>query len=101
MGQYVPSVSSDFLPTNKLTAVDEDNLVNFCDAYMGWDAEETRRLLKPVLDAQKQGLQQRRIDSYMRYEDSIKFGEIQSKRLQTVLRRKTQARKNDAAGAKP
>jgi DNA excision repair protein ERCC-5 len=85
------------LSTNKAKAVDEDNLTKFCDAYMGWDAEETRRLLKPVLDAQKPGLQQRRIDSYMRYEDSIKFGEIQSKRLKTVLRRKSQARSNEAA----
>lgn len=68
--------------------VDEANLVKFCEAYLGWEADDTLQQLKPVLEAQTAGLHQRRIDSYMRYEDSIKFGEINSKRLQKVLKRK-------------
>jgi hypothetical protein len=34
----------------------------------------------------KKGLRQTRIDSYMKYEDSIKFANVRSKRLRDVLR---------------
>lgn len=81
------------LLTFAISVVDEVNLVKFCEAYLHWEPDYTLQQLKPVLEAQTAGLHQRRIDSYMRYEDSIKFGEINSKRLQKVLKRKTQERR--------
>lgn len=66
---------------------DVDRLILFCNKYVGWNADETRRLLKPVVDKLEFGgsMHQTRIDSFMRYEDGIKFADVRSKRLRDVL----------------
>jgi len=65
---------------------DLDGLVAFCHGHMGWVADETKRLISPIIQRMEAGtLRQTRIDSFMRYEDGIKFAKIQSKRLRQVL----------------
>jgi DNA excision repair protein ERCC-5 len=65
---------------------DLDALVDFCHRQIGLPPEETRKLVLPVLDRLKEGpMRQLRLDSFMRYEDGIKFASIRSKRLRTVL----------------
>lgn len=65
---------------------DLDRLLVFCQRNVGWSPEETKGLLKPVLDKLESGLMhQTRIDSFMTYEDGIKFAEVRSKRLRQVL----------------
>ena len=41
--------------------------------------------MDPVVKELGKGLRQTRIDSFMRYEDSIKFADVRSKRLRDVL----------------
>lgn len=65
-------------------APDLENLVVFCNRHIGWSPDETKRLLEPVLQ-QEGGMRQTRIDSFMRYEDKIKFADVRSKRLREVL----------------
>ena len=65
-------------------APDLENLVLFCNRHMGWSPDETKHLLEPVL-RQESGMIQTRIDSFMRYEDKIKFADVRSKRLREVL----------------
>ena len=67
-----------------LKAPDVEKLVLFCNRHMGWSPDETKRLLEPAL-RQESGLRQTRIDSFMRYEDKIKFADVRSKRLREVL----------------
>lgn len=65
---------------------DLDGLVAFCHGHMGWVAEETEKLIVPIIKQMEEGsMRQTRIDSFMRYEDGIKFAKIQSKRLRHVL----------------
>ena len=65
---------------------DLDGLKSFCDGYMGWAAEETEKLVVPIIrQIEDSSMRQTRIDSFMRYEDGIKFAKIQSKRLRQVL----------------
>lgn len=67
--------------------LDMENLVLFAGRYMGWSAEDTNRALGPVVERLQSGYTQTRIESYMmKYEDSIKFADVRSKRLRTVLR---------------
>ena len=77
---------------------DFDGLLNFCRRNVGWTTEETSALLNPVLKRlQESGsTRQTRIDSFMRYEDGIKFADIRSKRLRDVLSaiQKTETGKN-------
>jgi hypothetical protein len=42
-------------------------------------------VLEPVTKKARSGYYQTRIDSFMRYEDSIKFAKVRSKRLRKVL----------------
>jgi DNA excision repair protein ERCC-5 len=65
---------------------DLDALISFCHGRIGWPPEETKRLVLPVVERLHQGsMRQTRIDSFMRYEDGIKFASIRSKRLREVL----------------
>lgn len=64
---------------------DVENLIAFCSRNIGWRPEDTRRLLDPVVGKVQDGFRQTRIDSFMRYEDSIKFADVRSKRLRDVL----------------
>jgi 5'-3' exonuclease len=65
---------------------DLDGLIAFCHGRMGLVAEETEKLIAPIIQRMEEGsMRQTRIDSFMRYEDGIKFAKIQSKRLRQVL----------------
>jgi 5'-3' exonuclease len=64
---------------------DMENIVAFCSKHAGWPAEETKRVLEPVIERVESKSTQTRIDSFMRYEDSIKFANVRSKRLRDVL----------------
>jgi 5'-3' exonuclease len=66
---------------------DLDKLIAFFNRHAGWNPEETRRLLEPVVKKVEDGSgRQTRIDSFMmRYEDGIKFANVRSKRLREVL----------------
>ena len=65
---------------------DLDGLIAFCHGHMGWVAEETEKLLVPIIQQMEGGsMRQTRIDSFMRYEDGITFAKVQSKRLRQVL----------------
>jgi DNA excision repair protein ERCC-5 len=65
---------------------DVDRLVHFCQKFVGWNPEETKRFLDPVMKKLESGFRQTRLDSYMKYEDSIQFAQVRSKRLRQVLR---------------
>ena len=64
-----------------------DALRIFCFRKIGWPSGETDRVILPVLKAlENAGTRQTRLESYfMRYEDGIKFANVRSKRLQSVL----------------
>ena len=66
---------------------DVEGLVEFCSRHIGWPEEETRRILEPVVQRNENGerYRQTRLDSFMRYEDGIKFADVKSKRLRTTL----------------
>lgn len=64
---------------------DVEGLVVFCARHIGWPDIETRKLLEPVVTRSGQRYRQTRLDSFMKYEDSIKFADVRSKRLRTVL----------------
>ncbi|GAX25697.1 DNA excision repair protein ERCC-5 [Fistulifera solaris] len=64
---------------------DVENLVHFCSQYIGWSREETIKVLEPVTKKASSRYHQTRIDSFMRYEDSIKFAKVRSRRLRKVL----------------
>lgn len=72
---------------SKFSAPDFENIITFCNKHIGWAPEDTKRLLEPVMQVRngKKGMIQTRIDSYMRYEDGIKFADVRSKRLRDVL----------------
>ena len=61
----------------------------FCARKIGWPVEETDRVILPVIKAlESAGARQTRLESYfMRYEDDIKFADVKSKRLQSVLKK--------------
>lgn len=66
---------------------DLEGLISFCTRNIGWTTTETNSLLKPVLKRIEESgtTHQTRIDSFMRYEDGIKFANVRSKRLREVL----------------
>jgi DNA excision repair protein ERCC-5 len=66
---------------------DLDGLVSFCTRNIGWTPAETKALLKPVLKRIEEtgSMRQTRLDTFMRYEDGIKFADVRSKRLREVL----------------
>ncbi|GKY98340.1 hypothetical protein MPSEU_000791600 [Mayamaea pseudoterrestris] len=68
---------------------DAAGLIVYCNKNIGWSTEETRALLNPVIDRPRTGQRQTRLDAYMpmRYEDSITFANVRSKRLQEVLQK--------------
>lgn len=76
-------------------------LLVFCNQHIGWSTDETKTLLGPVTERPISGMRQTRLDAYMpmRYEDSITFAKVRSKRLQKVLRKRKEndgAKKEDA-----
>lgn len=70
---------------------DFDNILSYCSKNIGWNPDETTKYLAPVMfqlaSFSKGGLRQTRIDSFMKYEDSIKFASIRSKRIRDVLKK--------------
>jgi DNA excision repair protein ERCC-5 len=76
-------------------APDVDKLVTFCTRHLGWRPEETKHILDPVLNKIESGYRQTRMDSFMTYEDGIKFADVRSKRLRKVLGGKTSTRAPD------
>ena len=65
---------------------DLERLVVFCNRHMGWSPDETSKMVSPVVERVENGsMRQTRIDSFMRYEDGIKFADVRSKRLREVL----------------
>lgn len=66
---------------------DRNALHTFCSQKLGWPPEETDRAILPALKAlENSGTRQTRLESYfMRYEDGIKFADVRSKRLKSVL----------------
>lgn len=64
-----------------------EGLVAFCSRHIGWTEGETRKLLDPVVERLQSGsrYRQTRLDSFMRYDDGIKFADVKSKRLREVL----------------
>ncbi|KAL7460853.1 hypothetical protein ACHAXS_001290, partial [Conticribra weissflogii] len=65
---------------------DLDRLEQFCAETLGWDQDETNRVVRPVLRVMENGSKQTRIESYfMKYEDGLKFAKVRSKRLKAVL----------------
>lgn len=74
---------------------DLDGLINFSQKYMGLTSEEISKAVLPVIQKMEESsMRQTRIDSFMRYEDGIKFANVRSKRLRDVLGLST--RKADA-----
>lgn len=65
---------------------DIEGLRQFCANSIGWDSEETDRVVKPVLKILESSSTQTRIESYfMKYDDNITFAKVKSKRLKAVL----------------
>jgi DNA excision repair protein ERCC-5 len=64
---------------------DVEKLIHFCQQYVGWSPNETKKYLDPVMNKLESGLRQTRLDSYMKYEDRIQFADVRSKRLRHVL----------------
>ena len=65
---------------------DIEGLRQFCANSIGWDNEETDRVVKPVLKILESVSTQTRIESYfMKYDDNITFAKVKSKRLKAVL----------------
>lgn len=63
-----------------------DGLQQYCAETLGWDQEQTDRVVNPVLEVLENGSKQTRLESYfMRYEDDITFAKVKSKRLKAVL----------------
>jgi DNA excision repair protein ERCC-5 len=75
---------------------DVDNLLVFCSRYLGWRPEETKQLLDPVMNKIQSGYRQTRLDSFMTYEDGIKFADVRSKRLRDVLKITSNGTSDDA-----
>ena len=74
---------------------DLDGLILFCNRHIGWESSETERHLTPVIKKLQTGSIQTRIDSFMKYEDGIKFASIRSKRLKDVLEGSNQNKDGD------
>jgi len=66
---------------------DLPGLQRFCAETLGWEREETDRVVDPVLKMMESGSKQTRLESYfMKYGDDIKFAAVRSKRLKAVLK---------------
>ena len=72
---------------------DVEGLVHFCAKNIGWPAEETRKMLEPVVARKNERYSQTRIDSFIRYEHGLKFADVRSKRLRAVLESKKKSKK--------
>jgi hypothetical protein len=77
---------------------DVENLIIFCNKNIGWLPEDTKRYLDPVVEGLQGGLRQTRIDSFMKYEDIIKFADVRSKRLRDVLGLKPETEATNSKG---
>jgi DNA excision repair protein ERCC-5 len=82
---------------------DMDRLIIFMNKHAGWNPEETRKLIQPVIDkiSSSRSMHQTRMESFMRFEDSIRFADVRSKRLRDVLSKaKTESADQDLQKAK-
>jgi len=79
---------------------DTEKLVLFCNRHAGWSSDETIGQLEPVVKRIEGKSVQTRIDSFMRYEDGIRFAQVRSKRLRAVLQTIQQRYKKGADGDK-
>jgi DNA excision repair protein ERCC-5 len=65
---------------------DRERLLMFCQRSMGWEYDETRKLLEPVLQRLEDTSRQTRLESFfMREQDDIRFANVKSKRLRAVF----------------
>lgn len=65
---------------------DRERLLVFCQRSMGWEYDETRKLLEPVLQRLEDTSRQTRLESFfMREQDDIRFANVKSKRLRAVF----------------
>ena len=85
MSAYVNPVVDKSTVKFSFAEPDLAGMLSFCSKQMGWPAEETKRFLDPVIEKVQSKSRQTRIDSFMRYEDGIKFANVRSKRLRQVL----------------
>lgn len=66
---------------------DLPGLQRFCAETLGWEREETDRIVNPALLKLEESSKQTCIESYfMKYEDGIKFAAVRSERLKAVLK---------------
>ena len=85
MSAYVNPVVDKSTVKFSFAEPDLAGMLSFCSKQMGWPTEETKRFLDPVIEKVQSKSRQTRIDSFMRYEDGIKFADVRSKRLRQVL----------------
>ena len=85
LNAYLNPVVDDSSQRFSWGSPDVEKLIAFCNSKMGWRADDTKRYLDPVLEKRRSGYRQTRIDSFMAYEDNIKFADVRSKRLRQVL----------------
>jgi 5'-3' exonuclease len=59
---------------------DIKGLQQFCSDSLGWEKEDTERVVLPVLEVLQNKSKQRRLESYfMKYDDGIKFAEASTR----------------------
>ncbi len=67
---------------------DEAELHKFCFQFLGWDDEQSTKLIEPIVKKLKEGgrMKQRRIDDYfLKYGDDERFARFRSKRLRAAV----------------
>ncbi len=68
---------------------DETGLHTFCSQFLGWDHQESTKLLDPIMKKLKErgGMRQRRLDDYfVSYGDNERFARFRSKRLRSAVK---------------
>lgn len=85
MSAYVNPVVDKSSAKFSFAEPDLAGMLSFCSKQIGWPAEETKKFLDPVIEKVQSKSRQTRLDSFMRYEDGIKFADVRSKRLRQVL----------------
>ncbi len=68
---------------------DEAGLHKFCSELLGWDHQQSTKLIDPIMKKLKErggGMRQRRLDDYfVTYGDNERFARFRSKRLRTAV----------------
>ncbi len=68
---------------------DEAGLHKFCSQFLGWDHQESTKLIDPIMKKLKEGggMRQRRLDDYfVTYGDDERFARFRSKRLRAAVK---------------